>query len=230
MVGMYINKEVAGMTHVITSIPGKFNVNVECGIEEWSRERELEDRRLYLYGEILGIDEEDKCMYMSVSMTSKIVERIFDFNRLDEGIPIEDREPIRLYINSPGGDVEEGFALLSAIELSKTPVYTINVGQWSSMAFLIGITGHKRLSLPYMTFLMHEGFSFAGGAASKVKDRMDFEERFNNEVVKRHILKYGTISESEYDDNIRKEFYMLPEDALAYGFIDEIVKDIDTVL
>lgn len=218
------------MSHIIPSVPGKLNVDVQCGLEELGRERELEDRRLYLYGEIAGVDEEDKCMYMSVSMTSRTVERIFDFNRLDEGIPSDKRDPIRLYINSPGGDVEEGFALLSAIELSKTPVYTVNVGQWSSMAFLIGITGHKRFSLPYMTFLMHEGFSFAGGAASKVKDRMDFEERFNNEVVKKHILKHGKISESEYDKNIRKEFYMLPEDALAYGFIDEIVKDIDTVL
>ena len=40
------------------------------------------------------------------------------------------------------------YALVSIIEASKTPIWTINMGQWSSMAFLIGITGHRRLSLP----------------------------------------------------------------------------------
>ena len=164
--------------------------------------------------------ENPRASFFSLRLTLKISLRI----------PIEDRRPIRLYINSPGGDVTEGFALVSAIELSKTPIWTINMGEWCSMAFLIGITGHKRLSLPNMTFLMHEGTSFAGGSASKMQDRAKFDERFQCEVIKKHILRHSVMDSDTYDAQERVEFYMLPEDALEYGFIDEVVADIDTIL
>lgn len=211
-------------------LPAKLSLNVECSLEEFSRERETEDRRLYLNGEIESLDYESKCMYVSTSMTGKIVERIFDFNRADKGLPVEERKPIRLYINSPGGEITEGFALLSAIEISKTPVYTINVGEWCSMAFFIGITGHRRFAMPHTTFLMHEGMSFDSGSASKMQDRAKFNERFKHEVIKPHVLKHSKMDSEEYDDLERVEFYMLPEDALMRGFIDEIVKNIDDIL
>ena len=202
---------------------------VACDTEEYSRIKDTEDRRLYLYGMIESVDM-DWCSYGCASMVSKIVELIMAFNRADQGIPTDKRKPIRLYINSPGGELTEGFALISAIESSKTPVWTINVGQWCSMAFLIGIAGHKRFSLPHMTFLMHEGTSGAYGAATKVKEQIDFERRFEEEVVKKHVLAHGTMSEEYYDSLERVEFFMLPEDALKHGFIDEIVIDIDDIL
>lgn len=212
------------------TIPADFNVNIESCFEEFGRAVDLEERRIYLYGAISSLGCEENNAFLTVSMTSRIVEYIMSINREDAGIPIEDRRPIRLYINSPGGDVTEGFALVSTIELSKTPVWTINVGEWCSMAFLIGITGHKRLSLPNMTFLMHEGTSFAGGSASKMQDRAKFDERFQSEVIKKHILRHSVMDSDTYDAQERVEFYMLPEDALKYGFIDEVVADIDTIL
>ena len=228
-VGRYFNKEVVKMSIEALGAPDRLGINVECSLEDFGRNKELEDRRLYLYGEIASVDYEEKCMYLSVSMTSRLVEDIINFNRADQGIPVEERKPIRLYINSPGGEVTEGFALLSAIELSKTPVYTINVGEWSSMAFMIGITGHKRFSLPYMTFLMHEGISFVSGSAGKAHDRAKFNETFRNDVLRPHVLKHSKMPAEQYDTLERVEFYMLPEKALAYGFIDEIVTDIETI-
>ena len=212
------------------SIPAKLNFDVKSTMEEFSYMMSLEDRRLYLYGEVAPVYCEESGVFLSVSLTSKMVEDIFSINREDTGIPVDKREPIRLYINSPGGDLTEGMALISAIEIFKTPVYTINVGQWSSMAFLIGITGHKRYSLPNMTFLLHEGSSFAMGTSSKVQDLLGFQKRFDDEVVKKHVLKHSKMSEAEYESQDRKEMYMLPEDAMKYGFIDEIVTDIDEIL
>lgn len=204
---------------------------IDTSIEEVRREAEAEQRRLYLYGAIEPLDEDVTGPYCDVSTTSRLVETIISINRKDcaDGIPPEKRIPIRLYINSPGGDITEGFALVSAIELSKTPVWTINVGQWCSMAFLIGISGHKRFSMPNMTFLMHEGMAFAGGSASKMQDRAKFDERFKDEVIKAHILRHSQMDSEDYDASERVELYMLPENALEYGFIDEIVTDIDTI-
>lgn len=210
--------------------PVKAEVNIGCSIQEWKRDCELVDRRLYLYGEISTVDEDGCGELFDVSMPSKLVEQIFDFNRHDCNVDPKEREPIRLYINSPGGDLIEGFAVVSAIQLSKTPIYTINVGQWSSMAFLIGIAGHRRFSMPNATFLMHDGFSGAFGSTNKLHDQMKFQERFEKEVVKNHVLRYSKMTSEDYDARAREEFYMLPADALKYGFIDEIVDDIDTVL
>ncbi|MBR3322128.1 ATP-dependent Clp protease proteolytic subunit [Candidatus Saccharibacteria bacterium] len=218
------------MSGMLATIPAKFKVNIGTDLEEFERLRGVGDRRLYLYGMIESIDYEERGLCTSVSMTSRLVESILWINREDAGLSPEEREPIRLYINSPGGELIEGFALVEAIELSKTPIYTINVGQWCSMAFLIGITGHKRFSLPNMTFLLHDGNSGVFGSTNKVQDRLKFEERFNNAVVKTHVLKHSKMTEESYIAHERDEFYMLAEDALRLGFIDEIVTDIDAIL
>ncbi len=214
--------------HVLESIPSNTNTNINSDPWEFKRIRELDDRRLYLYGEILPVDN-DCSAYADASPASMLVEEIIQFNRLDDGIAPEKREPIRLYINSPGGEPTEGFALISAIELSKTPIYTINIGQWSSMAFLVGIAGHRRLSLPNVSFLMHDGSIFLYGSANKVKDRVAFEDRIEEEIVKPYVLSHSNMDEETYDKLDRKEFYMLPNDALEYGFIDEIIDDLEAI-
>lgn len=206
--------------------PGKINLNINCTISEWQYMRDVEARRLYLYGPILPVDEST----FGDGSTDAIIDNILDYNRLDRDIPPSERKPIRLYINSPGGDVNEGFSLISIIERSKTPIYTINMGQWSSMAFLIGIAGHKRYTLPYSMFLMHDGSQIALGSTNKVQDQIDFTKRFEKEVVKKHILKYSNMKAVDYDALARVELYMLPEDALEHDFIDEIVSDIDDIL
>ena len=204
-------------------------VSVTSTIEEIERINAREIRRLYLYGQIFSVDE-DEVGFFNSSIISMLVDDIFDFNRLDKDIAPEEREPIIMYINSPGGDMTEGFALISAMELSKTPIYTVNVGQWSSMSFLIGIAGTKRFSLPNMTFLLHDGFGIAGGSLNKMQDKVDFDKRFEEKVIKEHILKHSKMKGIDYDALKRVELYMLPEDALERGFIDEIVTDIDTIL
>lgn len=78
----------------------KFNFNIECGLEEWTRIIDTDDRRLYLNGEIKPIDYEENCMFMEASKTTKLIELIMDFNRVDHSLPEEERTPIRLYINT----------------------------------------------------------------------------------------------------------------------------------
>ena len=204
-------------------------IRITSTIDEYRRLQDATNRRLFLYGEIAPLDE-DCSDFISASMVGQLVESIMQYNREDKDTPVEWRSPIRLYINSPGGDLDEGFSLVDAIEISKTPIYTINIGQWSSMSFLIGIAGHKRFSFPSATFLLHDGSSGAYGSANKVQDRVKFEERYEHEVVKTHVLKHGNMSSDEYDALARVEYYMLPNDALRRGFIDYIVESIDDIL
>ena len=108
---------------------------------------DLEERRLFING---VIDDE---------IIDTIVYHILRYNREDKGIPVLERVPIKLYINSTGGDVYSGYGLISAITSSLTPIYTINQGTCASMAFLIFIAGNKRYSMKNSMFLMHEGFT-----------------------------------------------------------------------
>ncbi|MDO4753110.1 MAG: ATP-dependent Clp protease proteolytic subunit [Candidatus Saccharibacteria bacterium] len=207
-------------------IPDQFKVSLNLG--ECLSYREHLNRQLYLDTAINYAD--GVILVGESSIADELVGWIFEYNREDRGKPIEERKPVRLYIDSPGGDVTSGFAIINAIKISKTPIYTINVGQWSSMAFLIGITGHRRFSLSDMTFLMHDGSMFAAGSTNKAQDKMKFDQRYENEVIKNHVLKYSKMTSSEYDALSRVEYYMLPKDALEHGFIDEVVEDIDTIL
>lgn len=218
------------MSHNLTEIPATAQLNIGCEIYEFKRIRELEDRRLYLYGDIMPIDEDEKALYYDAAVASRLAEVILDFNRKDDGIPPEKRNPIRLYINSPGGDVTDGFALVAAIELSKTPVYTINMGEWASMAFLIGITGKRRFSLPHSIFMMHEPSGLAVGKFSDMEDKVLFNRRFNSDHIKDLVFSHSKMTEEAYREVSKKDYYMLPEDALKHGFIDEIVTDLDTIL
>ena len=204
-------------------------IRLACSVPEYRRLHDVSERRLFLYGSITDIESEEG-VTVCASKTGELVEYIFDYNREDRGKNIESRVPIKLFINSPGGDLNEGFSLIDAILLSKTPVYTFNIGEWSSMSFLIGIAGHKRFSFPHATFLLHDGSSGAFGSANKVQDRVKFEERFENEVVKEHVLSHSNMKSVDYDALARVEYYLLPNDALERGFIDEIVTDIDAIL
>ena len=209
------------------SIPEKV-LHVTASVAEYNFIENLKSRLLYLYGEIAEVGEGEGILSFS-SKTGELIERIIAFNREDHGKEVAERRPIYLFINSPGGSMNEGFALVDAISLSKTPIYTVNIGEWSSMSFLIGITGHKRLSFPNATFLLHDGSSGAYGSTNKVQDRVKFEERYEAEVVKEHVLKHSNMTSTVYDALARVEYYMLPGDAMKHGFIDEIITDIDAI-
>lgn len=172
---------------------------------------DAEDRRLYLNGEI---DEKviDTLAYM-----------ILEYNREDEGKPVEERKPIRMYINSPGGYVYDGFGLCSVISSSMTPVYTINQALCASMGFMVYIAGQKRFSMPYSVFLLHEGETLDFGNTSKVEDRIEFEKHQLGKMIKEYVITNTNISEETYDKNYRREWYFLPSEGKQIGVVDHIV-------
>ena len=119
--------------------------------------------------------------------------------------------------------------MVSAIELSKTPVYTINLGEWCSMAFLIGITGKQRYSLPNSTFMMHEPSTLVGGKFSDIENVVNFNKKFSNTIIKELVTRHSKMTPAQYTKLSKSDYYMLPEDALKHGFIDKIVTDIESI-
>ena len=197
-------------------------------LEDYRIVKEADDRRLYLSYALENLEEEQHRRFLS--STGWMIQRIMEINREDKGVPIKDRKPIKLYINSLGGDQTEGLALISTIFASKTPIWTINMGSWNSMAFLIGISGIKRFAMPYSTFLMHEGSWSVEGATNKVIDKAHFQEKIEESFIKPLVINQSKMTEADYDDARRKEFLLTAEEALKLGFIDKIVKTLDDIL
>ncbi len=122
-----------------------------------------------------------------------------------------------------GGNVIDGFGLVDVIRESKTPVYTVNLAFAASMGFLIFIAGHKRYSLPRAEFLLHDGATGAIDSVLKVKDRIEFETIQVAEMTKRYVLEQTSISEATYNEKLRVEWYLLPDEAKSIGAVDYIV-------
>lgn len=179
--------------------------------EDKFQEEDLKERKLSLYGEV------DGCAI------DNIVYHILRYNRLDKGKPIQERKPIVLFINSPGGSVTDGFGIIDSLLTSETPVYTVNVASCNSMGLLIYLAGQKRYSMPHSEFLLHEGYSGAFDSSGKIQDRIRFEGEQVEAMVKEFVTSHTKIAPKEYDKNLRREWYFLPKEGKKLGVVDYII-------
>ena len=149
------------------------------------------------------------------------------WNKADEeaSIPVEERKPIKLYLNSPGGFLTSTFTMIDAIKMSKTPVYTIAIGEAYSGGFFTFLAGHKRYAYPHASFLYHEGATANGGDANKFRNFAKFYE-VQLEQLKQVVLNNSKVTEEEYDKHIKDDWRLTAEDALEYGIVDEIIKEL----
>ena len=145
------------------------------------------------------------------------------FNKQDEqnNIPIEKRKPIKIYIDSVGGDIMGTLTIIDSIRQSNTPVYTINTGQAYSGGFFCFIAGHKRISYPNASFLFHEGSTGTFADANKFNNWADFYKKILKRL--RNItLEFTNINEEEYNEHQKDDWWFFVEEALEKGICDEI--------
>lgn len=147
------------------------------------------------------------------------------WNKVDENIPVEERQPIKIYIHSPGGYLTSAFSIIDSIKLSKTPVHTIAIGDVYSGGFFIFLAGDKKLAYPHASFLYHEGATTNGGDANKFRNFAKFYE-VQLEQLKHIVLKNSGISEEEYEKHIKDDWWLTSEEAVQFGIADEILTEL----
>ena len=182
--------------------------------------KDLQQRKIFLNSDI------------DQYVVTDIVRHIMQMNKDDNGLPYEKRRPIILYISSNGGEVDSGFELIDVIMNSKTPVYTVNLGREYSMAFLIGLSGHKRFAMRNSKFLLHDGDNMVFNSGSKAQDQMKFQSRVEDKI-KWYVINRSNLTDKEYDDKLRVEWYMFAEEAKEKGFVDYIIGidcDMDSII
>jgi ATP-dependent Clp protease protease subunit len=87
----------------------------------------------------------------------EIIKRIIQINKEDKDKKIEEIVPVRIFVNSPGGDLEATLSFVNICEISRTPIYTYNMGIAMSGGLLILLAGHKRFCLDCSRAMYHIG-------------------------------------------------------------------------
>ena len=155
--------------------------------------------------------------------------QILRFNQEDKDIPVEERKPIKFFIDSPGGDLETMLAFIGLVGISKTPIWMINAGIAYSAAGLILMSGHKRFALPNSQCLIHTGSGQLGGTFDQTTEQMKNYKQMV-EKMKNFIISHTNIDQKLFNKNKSKDWFITTEEQLELGIVDKIVDDLDEIL
>jgi ATP-dependent Clp protease protease subunit len=135
------------------------------------------------------------------------------------------KEDIKIYINSPGGSVTSALALYDTIQHVKSNVTTICVGQAASAAAVLLACGTKgkRYSLPNARVMLHQ---IMGGVEGQAKDvAIQTKEMLRiKEQVDRILAKHTSQPIAKIEKDTDRDFFMTAEEAKKYGIIDKIIQ------
>ncbi len=131
---------------------------------------------------------------------------------------------ISFYINSPGGVVTSGLAIYDTMQYIRPDVSTVCIGQAASMGSLLLTAGAKgkRVSLPNSRIMIHQPSGGAQGQATDIeiqaREILQLRQRLNEMYVKHTGQSFETITTA-----VERDKFMSPEEAKAFGLIDEVV-------
>lgn len=131
-------------------------------------------------------------------------------------------EDIYLYINSNGGDVFQGLAIIDCIHYVKSKVITVVVGTAYSMAAIILACGVERYSLPHSEIMIHQPLGNASGKATEI---LSSSERINETrlLLAKMLEQNSKRSLKRILQDMDKDYFMKPDEALEYGIIDKVI-------
>lgn len=194
--------------------------NFTIGLDELLALEDIETRKIIIEGEITD------------QTYNRVNYFIMRCNAMDIGAPIEERDPIKLWISSCGGSCYAGLGIIEAIRTSNTPVITICNSYALSMGFHIFVAGHKRYATENAIFLNHEGYDEIWGHPSKNRDYLKFSEKFK-ERLNNLLIERTSFTERDLNETERLESYMFGDEAKKYGVVDYLIGrdvDIDDIL
>lgn len=177
-----------------------------------------------LKNRVIWIDSEINGGYLD------IVSKIIEWNREDQTLLLEQRKPIKIFFNSPGGDLDIEETLVSIIKLSKTPIYGFALGMVASAASLVYLSCHKRFALRSSYFILHRGScQNMGGNYNEIQAAME-DYRAQVEKMEKFYIENTLYTEEEIHKNIATDWYIRGNELLEKGIVTEWIDDISVLL
>jgi len=138
----------------------------------------------------------------------------------------ESHKPIRVFITSPGGEIDVGFAIFDILRYVESEIISIGAGFVASMGVPIMLAAKKvnRYSLPNTRYMLHQPMTGAAGQTSDIRitarEIIKLRERLNQLIAE----ESGQSIEKVKADSDR-DFWMTAEEALAYGLVGKIINE-----
>lgn len=199
----------------MTMTNSKYNPynSVPCIIEE----RRNPAQTIDIYSRLV----EDRIIYMGESFEddscNRIIAQLLYLDSLNNN-------PIRIYINSPGGSVIDGLAIIDTINFIKSPVYTICVGLAASMGAVLLSCGEKghRIVLPHSRVMIHQVSGFTGGSLVDMKIDLEQTKRCEQDIY--NILANNL--DKPYDEIVTlcdRNNWFIGQEAVDLGIADKVL-------
>ena len=176
----------------------------------FSMEKVGETANLNIYGDITSWPWEE-LGEVSANTLSKQLETLGDVSQ------------INVFINSYGGEVAEGLAIYNALRRHKAKVVTYCDGFACSIASVIFMSGDERVMNESSLLMVHNAWTFASGNAEELRKQADDLEKITQASVEAYKA-HSTLSEEEIKALMDNESWILPSEALEYGFATKIDK------
>ena len=131
-------------------------------------------------------------------------------------------KPIFMWLNSPGGSVADGFALINTMKSVHSRIITIVNSEVCSMGSQIAIAGDERWIYPNGVIMFHDMSSGVRDYSLKIKDRACFLEKYYN-LLEDHMRNHTKLTNREIIKARTGELWLFAEDCLDKGIVDKIL-------
>ncbi len=174
-------------------------------------EKMLETRSILISGEI------------NKELTERVIRQLLLLDSFGE-------DPIKIFIDSPGGDADAGFAVYDMIRFIQPKVFTVGMGLVASAAavILLAAPREQRVGLPNANYLIHQPLSGIRGVATEIEIHARQLDKYRmkiNELISRETGQ--TLEKVEKDTD--RDCWLDAEEAREYGLISKIVERKDDI-
>ena len=216
------------MKNTQKELPEEILDNILAGLPEGAANLQLPDNHLRDYYR----DEANRVIWIDDQVEGsslKVVEKILTYNREDFKVPVEERKPIKIFVDTPGGSVIVMWSIVNAIKMSKTPVWTINWCTAYSAGAIILAAGHKRFAMPGSTALVHSGSCYYSGNQEQVDNAKKFFDKIGKEADD-FLLSRTKIDKKTFNKKKASDWYFTTQESLDNGLVDKIIESFDELL
>jgi ATP-dependent Clp protease protease subunit len=140
-------------------------------------------------------------------------------------------KPIKVYVNSPGGVADDGFALYDLFRFVRAPVHTIVTGMAASAATiaLLGAPKGRRWIMPHARVMLHQPSTMIRGTAADIAVNAKELIRLRLKANEMYARETGRSLE-QIEKELARDHWMSAEEAVAYGIVDRVISRLDEIV
>lgn len=165
----------------------------------------------------LNIDPKKATCMCAVVEYGSVMDTISDLKAI-----LQTNDEAYLLIDSPGGSVFDGAMLVSFIEGSKKPIYTVAVGMAASMGFQILEVGHKRYATSNAVIMAHPAAGGLRGTVPEMESLLNFIKRYTENWDRKTAARAG-IPYEKFEIMVLKNLWVTADEAKELGLLDDVV-------